>query len=197
MPLLLGTSTRVSCAISALVLSIIGFLLVGARPVLIAVIALAVITPVLAVIDVRERRLPNVVTLPFLGIALLAATVDGLLRPTGARAEALLVTPLAPQWLLPLGAALAAAIVFGVLSLVGGTGMGDTKLAIGLAALLASIRWTSPLEAMVIAMLIGGIAGVIGLVMKKWRMRSRIPFGPCLLAGAWLALAAGTIGAAA
>ena len=123
----------------------------------------------LIVIDLRERRLPNRITIPgfLISLAGLVLTLD---------------------WLRVLGSLLIAVIVFGVgllISLKGWIGMGDVKLMSGLALLLS---WFSPSllwQSLLWAFLSAGVFVVGGMVFKKITTRSTIALGPYLLVGFW------------
>jgi leader peptidase (prepilin peptidase)/N-methyltransferase len=124
----------------------------------------------LIVIDLRERRLPNRITIPgfLISLAGLVLTLD---------------------WLRVLGSLLTAVIVFGVgllISLKGWIGMGDVKLMSGLALLLS---WFSPSllwQSLLWAFLSAGVFVVGGMVFKKITTRSTIALGPYLLVGFWV-----------
>ncbi len=60
-------------------------------------------------------------------------------------------------------------------------GFGDVKLGLGLALLLAD--WRLAFIALFAANLIGSLAVLPGLVMKKLQGNSHVPFGPLLIAG--------------
>lgn len=60
-------------------------------------------------------------------------------------------------------------------------GFGDVKLGLGLALLLAD--WRLAFIALFAANLIGSLAVLPGLVMKKLKGNSHVPFGPLLIAG--------------
>lgn len=115
-----------------------------------------------AFIDVRSRRIPNLLTLPTLALALLLATVAGELGPALAGAAACLI----------LGVALVAASR-------GGFGGGDVKLltyggaVVGLAAVPALLFWMS---------LAGGVVAATALAVRR-RRRLTIPYGPAIAAG--------------
>lgn len=85
-----------------------------------AVVALLGWLVVLSVIDLRCRRLPNVLTLPGAAVILAASVLDG----SGAHAA--------------LGA-VALAAVYLVGFLLGGMGAGDVKLALGLGAVTGGL----------------------------------------------------------
>lgn len=141
----------------------------GTGPAAVAGVALAAVAPELALVDAREHRLPNRMTLPALGVGAVGAASSAL---TGGTTVPLL-----------------AAAAFGggmlVLAMVGGVGMGDAKLAalIGLASPTALIAVSAP----VLGMLAGGMAGTAALLRRG--AGRRIAFGPFLLLGWGLALA--------
>jgi len=85
----------------------------------------------------------------------------------------------------PIVAAVALAVVFFLLALAGGMGLGDVKLVavIGLASPTLAIAVLAPLAAFVL----GGIVSVV--VLARRGRGARIPFGPFLLAGYVVALA--------
>lgn len=138
----------------------------GAPAGAIALAAVAAVAPALWRIDVRLHRLPNCYTLPVAAFALLAAVVPAL----GGDAGPILVA-------LAIGGGLL------VLSIVGGLGMGDVKLGIALAAASAALRADLAVVGLVMALLLGGLGGVVALV----RRRRRLAFGPFLIAGFALA----------
>lgn len=124
----------------------------------------------LIVIDLRERRLPNKITLPGIAISLLgiALTLD---------------------WMKVLIALGASAAIFGVgtlLSLRGYIGMGDVKLMTGLGLLLT---WFSPhllWQSLLWTFVSAGVFVLGGMLFKKITTRSTIALGPYLLVGFWL-----------
>jgi leader peptidase (prepilin peptidase)/N-methyltransferase len=124
----------------------------------------------LIVIDLRERRLPNRITIPGFLISLfgLVLTFD---------------------WPRVLGSLLTAAIVFGaglLISLKGWIGMGDVKLMTGLSLLLT---WFSPhllWQSLLWTFVSAGVFVLGGMLFKKITTRSTIALGPYLLAGFWL-----------
>jgi leader peptidase (prepilin peptidase)/N-methyltransferase len=132
---------------------------------------LAAVTPALAAIDVAEHRLPNALVLP--GYPAAALGLAGEWIRTGH----------VPAVALVAGAASMALLL--ALSLGGGMGMGDVKLAgvLGLTAGMLGITPAvlSPLAAFVL----GGIVAVV--VAARRGRRARVPFGPFLLAGFWIA----------
>lgn len=127
----------------------------------------------LAVIDVRARRLPDMLTLPcFAGVALLltaAAAATGH-WPDLARAAA--------------GAAIVAAL-FALLALLrpGSAGLGDAKLGLSTGALAAWAGWSVLVGSLFAAFALAAIYGLALLVSGRASLRSSVAFGPFLLAG--------------
>jgi leader peptidase (prepilin peptidase)/N-methyltransferase len=172
-----GATARVLWqALLAGMLAVVGAYAVGAHPFVLPVVYLAAVTPELIRVDLRERRLPNRLVLPALGLGLAAIVVEWV--QTG-------VLPIAP-----LAAAGAYAGFLLVLALFGGMGMGDVKLgaALGLASWTPTVGVLSP----VIAFLAGGVFSVV-LLARRGRGGS-IAFGPFLLAGFWIAVALEALG---
>ncbi|NQX29424.1 prepilin peptidase [Microbacteriaceae bacterium VKM Ac-2854] len=129
---------------------------------------LAGVTAPLVDTDVREHRLPNTVVLPAYPIGF-----AGLLASS--------------ERLLPLIACGGALAVFALLHVIGGLGMGDVKLAGALALSLATLGGAPLILGLVLPFLLGGAVAVVLLLAGR---RGDIPFGPYLLAGYWLAVAA-------
>ena len=129
----------------------------------------AVTTIPLMVIDLRERRLPNKITIPgfLLSLAGLVLTFD---------------------FSRVLMALMVSLLLFGVGTLIsfgGWLGMGDVKLVAGLSLLLA---WFNPAlvwQATLVAFGLASIVVIIGFVAKKMTTRSTIALGPYLLTGFW------------
>jgi len=135
----------------------------------------AAVTGPLIVIDVRSRRLPNRLVLP--GYVVAAAT---------------LVAVSVSQGTIPLTSLVSSAsyvLFLFALSFAGGMGMGDVKLAgvLGSAAGLAgpSAAVLSPL----LAFGLGGLASAVILTTHRGTRGTRIPFGPFMLIGFWIAVA--------
>ena len=127
-------------------------------------------------IDIRERRLPNRLTLPAIPITVLG--------------QILAVALGAESWKL-LIAVFAAVVSFSAslaLNRYAGLGMGDVKL---ITAITLALAWFNPLLP-AIALLIGFvIAGAVSLAMvflRKASMGSSIALGPYLLVGFVLSL---------
>lgn len=153
----------------------------------VAYLYLAAISIALALIDLDSQRLPNTIVLPgyIVGAALLgmSAVLTGNLSA--------LVT-----------AAVGAAAMFGLYLLLalaspGGMGYGDVKLAGVLGIFLGYLGWSSLIVGAFAAFLLGGVYALGLLATRRAKRGSGIPFGPWMLAGAWLGIVAGpAIGAA-
>lgn len=141
-----------------------------------AYLYLAAIAIALAAIDLDVMRLPNVIVLPsyLVAAALLvpAALLGGGVAPIvrGLAAAALL-------WVFYRG-----------LAHFGGMGGGDVKLAPLLGFYLGWLGWDAVAIGAFAAFLLGGVAGVVLMATRLAGRKSRIPFGPYMLAGAFLAV---------
>ena len=130
---------------------------------------LAIFTIPLVVIDLRERRLPNKITLPAI-----AVTILGLL--------------LAWDW--PrFGVAIAcASVLFCVgtlLSFKGWLGMGDVKLLVPIGMTLGWYGWETLAIALGVAFVFAGLFVLVRMAMQKITATSTIALGPFLLLGFW------------
>ncbi|PSL39976.1 leader peptidase (prepilin peptidase)/N-methyltransferase [Labedella gwakjiensis] len=152
-------------------LAVLLILVTGIGPAIVPGVPLALATPVLWRVDVTELRLPNALVLPIGALTLASLVALGL--ADGA-------VPVAP-----LASMTATFVFFLILSIGGGMGMGDVKLAVVLAGVLALVRIDAVLAAAIIAFVSGGVAALV--VHVRSRQRS-IPFGPFLLIGFWAAI---------
>lgn len=146
---------------------------------LVAFLYLAAISVVLAVIDLDTKRLPDVIVLP--GFAVGAALLGGagILRGD---LGALLVAAIG---------AVAAAVFFFVLYLIGGMGFGDVKLA-GVVGLFLGFLGVPQLTVGIAAgFAIGAVVGVALMALRGKSRKTAIPFGPWILLGTWVGVLAG------
>ncbi len=146
-----------------------------------AFLYLAAISIALTLIDLDVRRLPNAIVVPAYAVLGVLFTVACLL---GAPWEALV------------RAALAAAALFAFYLLLrtvrpGGMGGGDVKLAGVVGAALGWIGWGALVVGAFAAFVLGGIVAVALMLSGKAGRRSAIPFGPWIIAGAWVGIFAG------
>jgi leader peptidase (prepilin peptidase) / N-methyltransferase len=140
---------------------------------------LLVIGARLSWIDLRTHRLPNRIVFP-------AYAVAGLLLGTAALAGD------QPGRLLGLAAGGAVLWLFYFVirfAYPAGMGFGDVKLAGVLGLYLGYVDWVLLLWGTFAAFLLGGLYGVALIVLRRVGLKSAIPFGPFMIAGALLALA--------
>lgn len=149
--------------------------------VVVAFLYLASISIALALIDVDVQRLPDPIVLPAyaVGAALLGAAAL-LVGDPGALVRAGL-------GLLVLGG------IYLLLALVrpGGMGFGDVKLAGALGFFLGWLGWDVLAVGALAGFLLGGIYGVVLLALGRARRSTALPFGPWLIAGAWIGILVG------
>lgn len=147
----------------------------------VAFVFFAVISVVLSVIDIKTHRLPNAIVLPSYLASFVLFT---------------LACVLGEDWAALLRAAVSMAILFVFYALLrairpGGMGGGDVKLAGLIGIQLGWLGWGSVVVGTLGAFLLGGLFGAILLVTRRAGRRTAIPFGPWMLAGAWVGIAAG------
>ncbi|GAB3153241.1 hypothetical protein GCM10027058_21490 [Microbacterium neimengense] len=139
---------------------------------------LAVLSVVLAFVDLRRHRLPNALVLPAYPFLLAALALASLGRADpGALVRAI--------------AGGAIAFVFYLLLRLAqprGMGGGDVKLAGLLGVALGYLGWDALLLGLFAGFLFGGIFSVGLLLTRRARRRTRIPFGPWMLLGAWIVI---------
>lgn len=135
----------------------------------------------LAVIDIREHRLPN---------AMVGVCLAGTVVWVGALAWA------ADDVGVALRATLAAVVCVGVFAvgyLIGGMGMGDVKYAAVTGATLSSLGWAAVWWGHLLGFVLAGGVVVIGMLSGKLHRRSAIPFGPFMALGATMIGLAGLV----
>jgi leader peptidase (prepilin peptidase) / N-methyltransferase len=147
-----------------------------------AYLYLAAITVPLTVIDLREHRLPNALTLTaYPTVALLLAVPAAVAGSWGDYGRALLggVTLLA---------------LYALLHLINpsGMGLGDVKLAGPLGALLGWLSWSHVFMGTLVGFVAAAVVGVGLMLAGRATRQSALPFGPFMLAGAWVAILAMT-----
>ncbi|WP_169566248.1 prepilin peptidase [Microbacterium luticocti] len=150
-----------------------------------ALLYLVAITLLLGLIDIAVHRLPNPIVLTSYPVAAVLLSVASLLGRDG---EALLRAAVGMVVLY---------LFYALLRLVrpDGMGGGDVKLAGVLGLYLGWSGWSSLAVGAFAAFLLGGVFGIALMVGRRADRRTAIPFGPFMLAGAWVGLMAGpTIG---
>ena len=148
---------------------------------LVAFLWLAGVSVALAVIDLEHHRLPDAIVLP-------SYAVGGVLLA----ASSILVGDWAALVRAAIGlASLFAFYLIAALSYPGGMGFGDVKLAGVLGLYLAWLGWGEFAVGAFAAFLLGGLYAVVLLVTRRVERTGGIPFGPWMLAGAWVGVFAG------
>ncbi len=143
-----------------------------------AYLYLALTAVVLSVVDLAEKRLPNALVYPSL-------LVLPVLLAFAAAASG--------SWSALLGAFAGGAALFVfyfVLALISpsGIGMGDVKLAAVIGLALGYLGWSPVLIGSFGGFLIGSLVSLVALVGRRITLRGSLPFGPSMLAGAFLAV---------
>jgi len=149
--------------------------------VLLAFLYLAAISIALALIDLDTHRLPNSIVLPGYGVLAVLFAVACLL---GAPWEPLLRAAIG-------GAALFAFYFLLRIVRPGGMGGGDVKLAGVLGMALGWIGWGAVIVGAFAAFVLGGVFGIALMAMRRATRKTAVPFGPWMIAGAWIGIFTG------
>ena len=145
---------------------------------LVAALYFAAITIALAAIDLDVHKLPNVIVLPsYIVVGALLVTASAIYGDFSQLVSAAIG-----------GAALFGAYFVMALVYPGGMGFGDVKLAGVIGMLLGFLGWGTLIVGAFAAFLLGGVFGVALLIGRRANRKSGIPFGPWMLAGAWLGI---------
>lgn len=158
-----------------------GTTLVPTIGMLVVLLYLMAITVALALIDVDTHRLPDKIVLPAY------AVLGVLLTATSAASGdwwALVRAGIGMLVLLAVYFALAVAVP-------GGMGLGDVKLAGVLGLVLAYLGWGPLAVGAFGGFALGAIFAIGLLAARRAKRGSGIPFGPWMLAGAWLGILCG------
>lgn len=155
----------------AVVLSVLALVVTGLEPRALPLVYVAAVTPALWATDVVSGRLPNRLVLP------------GYLAAGSGLVAQWLVTGTPP--LLALVSGVAYFVFMLGFGLAGGMGMGDVKLAGVLGIAAGAVGPFAAICSPLAAFVLGGVAAVFAL---RRGAGSRIPFGPFMLAGFWIAV---------
>jgi leader peptidase (prepilin peptidase)/N-methyltransferase len=142
-----------------------------------AYLYLAAVAVALAAIDIDVLRLPDVIVLPSYGIALV-----------------LFIPAMIAQqsWTAGLRGLIAAGALYALYFLLAvvhpGMGFGDVKLSLLLGLYLGWLGWSSLAVGAFAGFLLGGIVGAALLLARRATRKTRIPYGPAMLAGAFVAV---------
>ncbi|HUW88476.1 MAG TPA: prepilin peptidase [Candidatus Paceibacterota bacterium] len=141
-----------------------------------AFLYLAAITIALALIDLSTHTLPNAIVLPSYIVGGVLLATDGLINGDQ-RALVRAIIGAAVMWLLYLAMAL---------MYPEGMGFGDVKFAGVLGLFLGYLGWDVLVTGAFAAFVLGGTFAIALILFKKTNLKSGIPFGPWMVAGAWL-----------
>jgi leader peptidase (prepilin peptidase)/N-methyltransferase len=146
-----------------------------------ALLYLAAISIALAVIDIDTMRLPFGIVAPSYPVAAVLLGIAALATRNGTAA-----------WRMLAGAA----VLWGVYRVLhaiypAGMGYGDVRLSGVLGLYLGWTGWANVWVGLVAGFFVGGLAGLGFVLAGRRKLGSSIPYGPYLLAGAWIGLLAG------
>ncbi|MEW9516606.1 prepilin peptidase [Streptomyces tubercidicus] len=153
----------------------------GPRPELVAWLVMTPVAVLLAAVDRRVRRLPDVLTLPLAAAGAVLLGLGGWL--TGETAA---------WWRALLGGLLLGAFYL-VLYLANprGIGLGDVKLAVGLGIALGWYGWRTLVTGGTAGVLIGALYGAGLLLVRRAARDTAMPLGPFMIIGAFCGLLLG------
>ncbi len=138
----------------------------------------AAIGVALTVIDLQVRRLPNAIVLP-------SYPVVAVLLAVSAAVEG--------DWWAFVRALVGGAVLFAFFFALAyfypaGMGFGDVKLAGVVGGVLAYLSWSALVIGAFAGFLIGAVAGLTLMAIKRAGRKTAIPFGPSMIAGALVAI---------
>lgn len=138
----------------------------------------AAVTVALAVIDLSTRTLPNAIVLPSYVVGLFILASDGFISGDQ-RAFIRSVAGATVMWLLYF----ALALIY-----PDGMGFGDVKFAGVLGLFLGYLGWEVLITGAFAAFVLGGFFALSLVILRRKNLKSGIPFGPWMVAGAWLGI---------
>ncbi|MGW2415209.1 prepilin peptidase [Streptomyces tubercidicus] len=153
----------------------------GPRPELVAWLVMTPVAVLLAAVDRRVRRLPDVLTLPLAAAGAVLLGLGGWLTgETAAWRRALLG-----------GLLLGAFYLVLYLANPRGIGLGDVKLAVGLGIALGWYGWRTLVTGGAAGVLIGALYGAGLLLVRRGARDTAMPLGPFMIIGAFCGLLLG------
>ncbi|MFJ2746254.1 prepilin peptidase [Streptomyces sp. NPDC087440] len=157
----------------------------GPRPELGVWLLLTPFALLLAAVDLRVKRLPDVLTLPLAAGAALLLGVAELLPGDGG------------SWLGALAGGAGLGGVYLLLHLINARGMGygDVKLALVLGLVLGWYGFSVLFLGTFAGFLFGSLYGLGLIVAGRGDRKTAFPFGPFMIAGAWAGVLVGALGA--
>lgn len=175
----LGAPARILTTAALVALLAVVAVRFGLHPQALGYSALAVAGVVLSVVDVAERRLPDILVWPTAAVTALLLVAASLLEgdPAGAVGT--------------LAGAVALFALYLALALITprGIGMGDVKLAAACGAALGCLGLRTWLVGLAAGFLLNGIATIVALALRRTTLRGSLPFGPSMIAGVFVAVA--------
>lgn len=147
----------------------------------VAFLYLAAVSIVLTLIDLDTRRLPNTIVLPSYIVALVLLGF---------------VSALEGDWVPAMRAVIGMAALYAFYAILrvirpGGMGGGDVKLAGVLGIYLGWCGWGALAVGSFAAFVLGGLFGIALIALRRAARKTAIPFGPWMIAGAWMGILAG------
>jgi leader peptidase (prepilin peptidase)/N-methyltransferase len=179
-----GPQWWVTALLAAHTAAVLAVSLPGPSPVRgLASVVLATLAVGLGAIDVACHRLPSAIVIPSTvvgAVALIAISAGTNDWGTLGRAA--------------LGALAMGAVFLGLYMIPGGNlGFGDVQLAVLLGLLLGAAGWSEVVWGALLPWLVNAPVVLVLLLRGRVSRRSRVPFGPSMLAGAVLATALGAV----
>lgn len=131
---------------------------------------------VACVVDIREKRLPDPLTLGGYPLLLIALFVSASVLDTYEQ-----------SWR-AVAAGLVSLVFFFAIGWVssGRFGLGDVKLSLTTGSILGWFGWNEVLVGHACAFVLFAVAGMASLLLRRDKVGSELPFGPCMVLGALL-----------
>ena len=142
------------------------------------VLLAGVLMVALSSVDIVHHRLPDAITLPALPVTGFVVLLTYLLEPASGS---------------PVRAVVCAILLWAVFAGLARTssswmGRGDVKLIPTLGLMMGYVSIGAVVIGLAVAFVLGSAVAVIGIAMRRLRLKSAIPLGPYLLLGCWSVL---------